>query len=235
MRRFNFGGLLPSAVAISTGLITLLGLLGGAGLGLFSDLISAPIFGISLRVVADILIQLAVITGALTVIIGVTNLIVIHLGRVAGRKRGLLDSLVLVLSFVLVIGVVVFERLNPPAADVTPLSQILFQTVLLSIESALAGLLLFGLVLGAYRLLQRRVTWHGLVFLAAMLLVLLGELARRGAIPLPELSAALNQLSGWLAAVPVNAGARGLLLGMALATAVAAVRVLIGQDRSYRE
>jgi len=35
--------------------------------------------------------------------------------------------------------------------------------------------------------------------------------------------------------VPVSAGARGILLGIALAITVAGVRVLIGQDRSYRE
>ena len=35
--------------------------------------------------------------------------------------------------------------------------------------------------------------------------------------------------------VPVNAGASGILLGIALATVVAGVRVLIGQDRTYGE
>jgi hypothetical protein len=39
----------------------------------------------------------------------------------------------------------------------------------------------------------------------------------------------------WLLAVPVSAGARGILLGIALATVVTGVRVLIGQDRSYRD
>jgi hypothetical protein len=36
-------------------------------------------------------------------------------------------------------------------------------------------------------------------------------------------------------AVPVSAGARGILLGIALATVVIGVRALIGQDRSYRD
>ena len=34
--------------------------------------------------------------------------------------------------------------------------------------------------------------------------------------------------------VPVSAGARGMLLGIALATVVTGLRVLLGQDRSYR-
>jgi hypothetical protein len=34
---------------------------------------------------------------------------------------------------------------------------------------------------------------------------------------------------------PFSAGGRGILLGIALATLVTGVRVLIGQDRSYGE
>jgi hypothetical protein len=55
-----------------------------------------------------------------------------------------------------------------------------------------------------------------------------------GALPLPGLSL-MAGLRDWLMAVPVSAGARGILLGIALATIVTGVRVLIGQDRSYRE
>jgi hypothetical protein len=39
----------------------------------------------------------------------------------------------------------------------------------------------------------------------------------------------------WLMSVPVSAGSRGILLGIALATVVVGVRAMTGQDRSYRE
>jgi hypothetical protein len=45
----------------------------------------------------------------------------------------------------------------------------------------------------------------------------------------------LRDIGAWLYAVPVSAGGRGILLGIALATLVTGVRVLIGQDRSYGE
>jgi hypothetical protein len=35
--------------------------------------------------------------------------------------------------------------------------------------------------------------------------------------------------------VPVNAGTRGLLLGVAIGVVAVGVRVLIGQDRTFRE
>jgi hypothetical protein len=100
--------------------------------------------------------------------------------------------------------------------------------VQVAIESSLAGLLLFALVYGAYRTLRKRVSGWGLLFMIALLVVL------AGALPLANL-APVAALRDWLMSVPVSAGARGILLGIALATVVTGVRVLIGQDRSYRE
>jgi hypothetical protein len=107
-------------------------------------------------------------------------------------------------------------------------NQLLLETVQVSVESALAGLIVFALVYGAYRMMRRRVTWSAVLFTLALLIILIG------ALPLPQVGW-LTQLRGWLLAVPVSAGARGILLGIALATVVTGVRVLIGQDRSYRE
>ena len=59
-----------------------------------------------------------------------------------------------------------------------------------------------------------------------LLIVLIGAIPGLGDI---------GRVSNWLMAIPVSAGARGILLGIALATIVTGVRVLIGQDRSYRE
>ncbi len=202
--RVRLGAALASAIAIGFGLWTLAGLLTGAG---FFAVLTASF------------LQIVVITAAFAVLIGILNLLLVHLGRLFQRRLTAIYSLALLLSFALVIGTYVARR---------ELSMVLLETVQVSVESALAGLLLFALVYGAYRLMRRRVTVWGVLFVAVLLIVLIG------ALPLPGLKA-LNDLSGWLFAVPVSAGARGILLGIALATVVAGVRVLIGQDRSYRE
>jgi len=62
----------------------------------------------------------------------------------------------------------------------------------------------------------------------ALLIVLIA------AVPLPELTF-FQGVRDWLLAVPVSAGARGILLGIALATVVVGIRVLVGQDQSYKE
>lgn len=218
--RVRFGAVLPSAIAIGFGLLTLIGLLGSGGGSLFD-------------ILASLFLQIVVITVALTVLIGVLNLITVHVGRVTGRKRGFLYSIVLLLSFLAVILVSILERTGgmPTTPGEPRLSMLLFETVQVSIESALAGLLVFALVYGAYRMLRRRITWTGVLFVAVLLLVLLGEIASRGVFESPLLA----NIRTWLSTVPVNAGARGILLGIALATIVTGVRVLTGQDRSYRE
>jgi hypothetical protein len=125
----------------------------------------------------------------------------------------------LILSFFLVIGTYGLQRST---------SLLLLDTAQVSIESALAGLLLFALVYGAAGVMHRRGVWSGGLFVLVVLIILIGALPLRA-------TSVFTTLRDWLMNVPVNAGARGILLGIALATLIAGVRVLIGQDRSFRE
>ncbi|KXK24413.1 MAG: hypothetical protein UZ15_CFX003000233 [Chloroflexi bacterium OLB15] len=144
-------GLLATALAISSGLIMLIGLATGA-----------------LSSLTNLLLQITIITAGMAIIIGVVNLLSVHLRRIVGRERGLLYSLALVLSFLLVI---VLYALGADAER-----RILLRDVEGSIESALAALLVFALVYGAYRLMRRGVTWAALLFTLALLITLLGAL-----------------------------------------------------------
>lgn len=203
-----------TAIAIGFGLLTLAGLLLGTEAGVFSSL-------------TNIFLQLVVITTAVALLTGVLNLLGVHVLRIGGRKGGWGYSLVLVLSTVTVLLLAVLERANILTGQPS-LTTILLETVQVSIESALAGLVLFALVYGAFRMMRRRVNWGTALFTLVVLILLVG------ALPLPGLGLITN-FRDWLLSVPVSAGARGILLGIALATVVAGVRVLIGQDRSYRD
>lgn len=216
--RIRWSAAFATAITISAGFVTLLGLLLSEDMGVPADLVS------TLGALAGVFLQLVTIAAALLVLLGIVNLLVVHGRRITGRRRGLLNSLILLLSFALVVGAYLSER----GSDDPELTPVLLDTVLISIESALAALLFFALVYGAYRLMQRRVTWSAGLFLLALLVVL------TGALPFTELDV-MGELRDWLLATPVSAGARGLLIGIALATLVTGVRVLIGQDRSYRE
>lgn len=207
MRRFV--ATLASTVVIISGLLTLWGLFPGSPV--------APL--------ATIMIQFVVVIGALAVLLGVLNLLWVHLRRVVAGEQGWPFSLVLLFSTLIVIGLVTLERLDILAAGS---SGFLFNAVQVSVESALAGLLAFFLVYAAARLLRQRMTWAGLLFVLTLIVVLIGWLQ------LPDLGA-FNVISEWLRTVPASAGARGLLIGVALGMTTAGVRVLLGQDPSYRE
>ncbi|MEZ4671257.1 MAG: hypothetical protein R3E39_25410 [Anaerolineae bacterium] len=223
MRRL--GSALFSAIVIVVGVLTLLGLVVGDGLGSLSGLIK----GSPIPTLTNIFLQITVITVAVTIIIGILNLLIVHLRRIFRRSGQWQYSVLLILSALGVLILGVLERVGVISTTPAPTS-ILLEGVQVSIESALAGLVLFALVYAAFRLMRRRVSGSALLFTLVLLVLLAGALPFTS--PLIRLLAAIRT---WLLEVPVSAGARGILMGIALATVVIGVRVLIGQDRSYRE
>lgn len=209
--RIRLGAALASAITFAIGLVVILGLL------LPDGILPATWVGL-IRNMTGILLRLTTITAALAILVGIFNLLLVHLSRIFRRERGLLYSLVLMISFGAVVVTYFFAR------DVNTL---LLENVQRTIESALAGLIFFALVYGAYRLMRHRVTWAHVLFILVVLIVLVAAL--------PFDIPALQDFRAWLLSIPVSAGARGLLLGIALATVVTGVRVLIGVDRSYRD
>lgn len=220
----SFFTLLAVLVAMTAALLTLAGLLlerqpvvlGGA-LAAWEPLISQW---------SATLLQVFSISVAVTIFIGIFNLLLVHLRRAGRRETGCGYSLVLFLSAAIVIALTWLERENFVTGG-AEWRALLLEQVQVTVESSLAGLLLFGLVYGAWRVMALRVSGWGSLFVLTVLLVL------GAALPMPEL-AFLIPLRDWLLAVPVNAGARGILLGIALATIVIGARVLSGQERNLR-
>ncbi len=202
--------ILSSSIVIGLGLTTLWGLLPGSPLSDF----------------AAVMIRLAVIVGAVAVLIGVLNLLGVHLRRVLEGEPGWPYSIALLFAALAVLLIAAVEGLG--LVQGTALSGFLFNAVQVSVESALSALLVFFLVYAAARLLRHRITWSGLLFVVILLVVLVGWLQ------VPALGG-FNALSEWIRTVPASAGARGLLIGVALGATAAGVRVLLGQDPSYRE
>lgn len=221
MRRL--GSAFTTALVMVFGVLMILGLVVGDGLGTLSVFVQA----FKIRELSDFALQTVVITMAVSVLVGIINLLIVHLNRIIHRKGGWGYSLILIGSALTVIVVTLLERAGILTGQPS-VSVILLETVQISLESALAGLVLFALVYGAARLMRRRVTWWAMLFTAMIIILLLG------ALPLAAVGG-LTSIRNWLLAVPVSAGARGILLGIALATVVTGVRILIGQDRSYRE
>jgi hypothetical protein len=227
-RRTSLGSAALIAITIALALITLL------SLEPFPFLPEGVRSGIAES--GQIIVQLVTVVGAMAVIIGVLNLLGVHLRKLSQRSASALYSLITIVTLLALLVLHVLERFGilklstaagaaPP--DTSTISLTLMDAVQVVIESALAGLLFFFLVFAAYRLMRRRVTVWGVLFVGALVIVLMGYTAQPDSF--------LSKLRDWLLHVPVGAGIRGLLIGVAIGTVVIGARVLIGQDRTFRE
>jgi len=198
-----------TSIAIAIGLITLAG------------------YFVPLAILQQIRFQLldwAVILIAFAALVGIANLLIVHFKRIqsTSSKRDPL-SLVVILAFTatLLVGLI----FKPSSAA--------FQNIILKIqrpiEASLMAVLAVTLAFASLRLFQRQRGTVAIVFLVSTIFFLLlgsGILGFLTGVPvLGDLLELFNRL-------PV-AGARGILIGIALGSLTAGLRILLGADRPY--
>ena len=207
--------ILPAAIAIGTGLIVL-----------FSYLIPIP----DLLIARGVLIDWAVIVAGLVVLLGVANVIIVNARRIQRGETGWGYNLLTVGALVFMLAVGVFESYGktPTLYESTSLTGVLYSGVLVASQAALASLIVFFLVVAAMRLMRVRPNAWSLLFVVVVVFMLVSWL------PL-GLTRPLLGLREWFLTVPVMAGARGILLGVALGTVVFGLRVLTGSERPYKD
>lgn len=173
--------------------------------------------------IQSILISWAIIIAAFALLLGIFNLATVHWKKINTEGKNSIYSVVLLISLILTFIVVAF---NGPTGS---WSLWIFNTFQVPVEVSLLAILAVVLAYVGARLLRRRPRWYTIVFLVTVLLVLLGS------VPLYFVGeiAPLSALRSWLSQVPAVAGARGLLLGVALGTVATGIRILIGVDRPY--
>jgi hypothetical protein len=197
------------AIAIASGLIVLLGYL-------------YPMDAlIELR---TMLTNWAVLVAAMAVLVGVGNLILVHMDKIRNREVNSIYGLVLVGSLVLTFLVGLFLGPN------NEIMQLAIDAVIVPVEASLMAILAVTLVYASIRLLRRRADTMTVIFLVVAVLFLLAVMPT----PLdPALTDPINfPLLGFLRLFS-DGGARGLLIGIALGALLTSLRVLFGIDRPY--
>ena len=168
------------------------------------------------------LIRTASIVAAFALVLGVVNVLTVHLNKVYNRDKGWGYSMLLLGAMFFTLGVG-FLTGGPGSAQM----QQIFESVLFPLEATLFSLLAFFVVTAAYRTFRVKSFETGL-FVIFGILVLLGQ------VPVgARLWDQLPVIKDWVLEVPALAGARGILLGVALGTAATGLRVLLGIDRPY--
>ena len=168
------------------------------------------------------LVRAASVVAAFALVLGMVNVLTVHLGKMYTRDRSWGYSMVLLGSMFLTLGVGFIT--GGPAS---PQMQQLFEVVLFPLEATLFSLLGFFVVTAAFRAFRVKSFETGL-FVTFAIIVLLGQVPI-GAMLWDQLPV----IKDWVLDVPALSGARGILLGVALGTVATGLRVLLGLDRPY--
>jgi hypothetical protein len=167
------------------------------------------------------LLNWAIILAGFAIFIGILNLSQVHFKKIQNKQKGSVYSLLLIISLV---ATFLFGLVKPGQIGVV------FTTIQLPVEASLMALLAVTLTYASVRLLHRRFNLLSVIFLVTALLILLGTA------PLPflgEIPGLSDLVRPFIAQVVAAAGARGILLGVALGTLTTGLRILFGADRPY--
>lgn len=164
----------------------------------------------------------ALILTSVVLLVGILNLLLVHLRKIRTEEKNSLYSLFLVIALLVTF---VIALVFGPAS---PWSVWIFDYVLLPVETSLIALLAVMLVYALARMFWRGVTLFNLIF-AAIVLFMLAVPALLSWMSFPLLSI----LHAWITQVWALAGARAILMGVALGIIATGLRILIGADRPY--
>ena len=167
------------------------------------------------------LVSWAAIITAFALFLGFANVISVHWSRIRTQKPGTIYSVVLLFSL---FGTLLLGLGGGPLSAT---SQFIFDFILQPLEATFFALLALFMASAAFRAFRVR-NLESFFFVLFALIVLLGQ------VPVsiylwPEFPV----IKDWILSVPTLAGARGILLGVALGVIATGLRVLTGADRPY--
>ena len=166
------------------------------------------------------LLESAIIIVAFALLLGLLNVLVVHLRRIIKRQGDWYYSIAL-----LVMAVIVFVA-GIGGTEGRAITWI-FDHIQFPLQAATFSLLAFFVATAAYRGLRVR-SLEALALVVVAVVVLLGQ------VPITRyLGDFLPAAKDWILDVPGTAGVRGIIIGVALGTIATGVRVLMGLDRPY--
>ena len=192
------------AIAIATGLLVLLGYF----------LPNNILVG-----VRTLLVQWVVLLSGAAVLLGVYNLLSVHIKKIIEKGKEKVYSFLLVISLLLTLALGLWQGTS------SPIMKNVFNAVILPVESSLLAIMAVTLIYAGIRLFRQRNDWMAIVFVLSALIMILNS-----APPFVSLFPAIRPFFMNTLAV---GGVRGILLGVALGTLLTGLRVLLGTNRPY--
>jgi hypothetical protein len=180
--------------------------------------------------VEELVLQWAVFLAAFALLIGVLNLVTVHWHKLQAGNSKSVYSGVLIISL---LATIVVTAWNGPTGS---WSLWILNHIQIPIEASLVAMLAILLAYTAARMLRYRVNGMTILFIAVIVIILLGTAPLYGTskvTALKDVSSLFKQLASWISQTWATGGARGILLGVALGTIAAGLRILLGADHPY--
>lgn len=170
------------------------------------------------------LLDWAIVLSAVAMLVGIVNLVGTHLRKITQRKHKDLYSIFLLIAFVItfILGLI----LSPADQGF----QHVVTSIQIPIETSLLALLTIILLFASLFIIKNKKGYFVVVFFISILVFLTIQLVFTN--PSAH-SQALNNIIQLISKIPM-AGARGILLGIAIGSLATGLRVLLGADRPYR-
>lgn len=203
--RTGFRAPLSTAVAISFGILVLLGL-----------------FIPALFDLRNQILNWAILLAALALLLGLVNLFQVHFHRLRSRQKPVYSA-VLIIAMLATFAITLLQGSNGSLATW------IFNYIQVPMETSLMALVAVSLTLAAARLMQQREDLMSIVFLVTLFILLLGAGPLFGL----ELPYFTRVLAPYITNFISLGALRGLLIGVALGTITTGLRILIGADRPY--
>ncbi len=163
----------------------------------------------------------AMILAGMTVLVGIYNLVAVHMEKIRTRQKDAIYGGLLVLSLIITFGLGLV--LGPDHTFM----RAMVDAIIVPVEASLMAILAVTLIYASMRLLRRRVDAMSVVFLIAAVIFLVAMMPTPfGSVPGDQL---ILQFTGMFS----RGGARGLLIGVALGTLLTGLRIIFGVDRPY--
>jgi hypothetical protein len=214
----KYKGILSTAIAIAFGVLVLAGYLFGHNLDGTLTLLGK---------LQLLILNVTVTLVGFTVLVGVFNLLQVHTNKIRRKQKGFAYSAILIVTLGITFLLGLLAHFIPAASS---LFNGVFNYVQLPIEKSLMALLVVSLTYASIRLLRRHLNLLSIIFLVTAFLILVGTAPWPYLGDVPLLSDFIRPI---IAQVPAAAGARGILIGVALGTLTTGLRILFGTDRPY--
>ena len=211
-------GIFSAAIAIASGVLVLAGYLFGQKADGTPSLLGQ---------IQVLLLNVAVILAGFAVLVGIVNLLMVHTDKVRHKQKGAFYSVILIVALLVTFALGLIAPYMPRAASTFG---DIFNAIQLPVEASLMAILVVTLVYASIRLLRRRLNLISVIFLVTALLILIGSAPLPFLGNIPFLSDLVRPV---ITQVFATAGARGILLGVALGTLTTGLRILLGADRPY--